>query len=204
MKRLLLACLVSAAAVLPATAASVSRSYSYFSITGDTLEEIERELRTRGPEVRSSGQRHPGATRMEFSVNVTYGERDGRCSIIGADVTVRAEMILPRWRRRGTADEDTRLIWDTLAADIRRHEESHVVIARTHAREMEMALLGIRHEASCQEAGVKAKATTDRLLEKHDREQARFDTIETINFERRIRRLLDYRLQAIETGRSPG
>ena len=193
------ACLL-ALLVLPAGAASLSKTYTYFTIGGVNLEEIEQELRKRGPKVQSTGSRHPGATRMEFTTRIGYGEKNGRCSVVEATVRVKADMILPRWNRRGRADGDTRLVWDTLAADIKRHEESHVVIARNHAREMEQALKEIRGQKSCAIAQEKANATTARILAKHDREQERFDRIEGINFESRMLRLIRYRMERMEAG----
>ena len=191
------ACVLSVLAA-PSEAASLSKTYSYFTIGGTTLEDIERELKVRGPKVQSTGSRHPGATRMEFSTRIGYGEKNGRCSVIQADVQVKADMILPRWNRRARADDDTRLIRDTLSADIKRHEESHVVIARNHAREMEQELKQIRGVKSCALAQKKVEETTARVLAKHDSEQERFDRIEGINFESRLMRLIRYRLERIE------
>ena len=48
------------------------------------------------------------------------------------------------------------LVWDTLASDIKRHEESHVSIAKAHAREMEQAVLALPRGASCAAVGEKA------------------------------------------------
>lgn len=198
MKKLVLAAALLALAASSASGASVSRTYSYFAIGGTTVEEIEHELKRRGPQVKSTGLRHPGATRMEFTTRVGYGEHNGRCSVVEAVVTVKANMILPRWRARNRSDGETRLIWDTLAADIKRHEESHVVIARNHARELEDALKAIRRERSCAAAQDKATATQERILAKHDRAQERFDRIESINFESRLMRLLNYRIERLE------
>ncbi|TKT76869.1 DUF922 domain-containing protein [Aquamicrobium sp. LC103] len=204
MKTAFLAAMVLALLAPPAYSASVSKTYTYFSIGGKTLEEIEKELDRRGPSVQSSGKRHPGATRMEFTTRVSYGERNGRCSVMDAKVTVKANMILPRWNRRKGSDQDTRLIWDTLSSDIKRHEESHVIIAKNHARELEEALHHIRNQRSCEVAAQKAKDLSERILAQHDRAQEEFDRVEGINFESRLLRLLRYRLEQIEAGRIPG
>jgi predicted secreted Zn-dependent protease len=200
----LVVALALAGMALPAGAASVNKTYSYFSVGGKTLEEIETELVRRGPRVKSTGRRHPGATQMEFTTRLAYAEREGNCAIVKASVSVRAKMILPRWGQRAKADGDTRLIWDTLSADIKRHEESHVIIAKNHARELEQALKGISRQRSCQLAAAKAKAMTEKILTKHDRAQDEFDRIEGINFESRIIRLLRYRMERIEAAKTPG
>jgi predicted secreted Zn-dependent protease len=192
-------------AIPPAQSASLSKSYSYFSIGGSTLDEIESQLSKRGPQLKNSLKRHPGATRMEFTTRLGYAEgKNGSCEIRQANVSVKARVILPRWRRSKKAEQDVRLIWDTLSSDIKRHEESHVIIAKNHAREMEEALKGLYRQKNCQILAAKAKAITTKLLEKHDRAQVEFDRIEGMNFENRILKLLRYRLERIGDGRLPG
>lgn len=198
--RLALAGVLIAMSPLAAHAASVAKVYNYFSIGGTTLQEIEAELKRRGPKLDKAGTRHPGATRMEFTTRVTYGEKNGWCSVMEAKVNVKATVILPRWTRRSRSDADTRLIWDTLAADIKRHEESHVGIARKHARKMEQALKLIRNVRGCDAAQAKVTQTTSRGLAAHDQDQDRFDRIEMINFDRRISSLLRYRVERMEAG----
>ena len=196
--------LASLALALPAQAANLTRSYAYFSIGGSTLQELEVELALRGPEVSTSGKRHPGATQLEFAHRVSTRESGGRCRIAKASVSVTARIILPRWTTRARGGRETRLIWDTLAADIKRHEESHVGIARNHARLMEEAATAVPAQKSCALAKAKADAAIRTVMARHDSEQARFDRIEGLNFEARIERLLRYRIQQIESGRLPG
>lgn len=190
---ILIACgLFVALASVPTWAASLSKSYSYFDIGGRTVPDIERELERRGPKLNSTGRRHPGATRMEFKTRLGYAERKGRCAVVSVEVSVSAEMILPRWRSGG-ADADTRNVWSALSADIKRHEESHVEIARNHARMLEQTLKGLRPGRTCEQMQARVQQTTDRVLEQHDFEQERFDRIESRNFESRLRRLIDNR-----------
>lgn len=201
MKFLLATAAVLALLAWPAGSASLSKSYSYFNIDGKTLDEIQEQLDRHGPKLNSTGRRHPGATRMEFTTRIKYGENGKRCEIIEADVRVKAEVILPRWRAHRGSDSDTRLIWNTLSSDIKRHEESHVIIAKNHAQELETALMKLYPQRSCERAAAKAKETTNRILAKHDAAQARFDRVEGINFERRIMRLLNYRIERSASGR---
>jgi predicted secreted Zn-dependent protease len=195
LKHIALALVVLLGLVLPAGAANVVRSYSYFSIGGSTLDEIEAELSRHGPLLNSSGNRHPGATRMQFTTRIGYEDRGTSCRIAQANVTVKAKVILPKWRRSKRADQDVRLIWDTLAADIKRHEESHVSIAKGFARDLETELLAIGRQPDCNRAAEKAKAVTTAMLARHDKAQDRFDRIEAVNFESRLLRLLRYRLE---------
>jgi predicted secreted Zn-dependent protease len=196
MMKILFTVLAVASLSLPAGAASLSKTYSYFSVGGRTLEEIETELDRKGPRVgNTGGRRHPGATQIEFTTRITYAGGNRRCVIAKASVSVQTKIILPRWRSRATADGDTRLVWDTLSADIKRHEETHVMIAKNHARDLELALRGIGRQPTCQVAVGKAKAVSDKILALHDRAQKEFDRVEGMTFESRITRLLRYRLE---------
>ena len=130
MNRILLAASLLCLTALPAPAESMTKTYSYFSVGGTTLDELEAQLNERGPQVKSTGRRHPGATQMQFNTRLGFTEKNSYCRITEATVTVKAKVILPRWRQRGKADQDVRLIWDTLSDDIKRHEEQHVMIAQ--------------------------------------------------------------------------
>ena len=204
MKRLIAYALLAGCMAGPAVAADLVKSYSYYRVGGRTLDEIEDQLAKRGPEVKTTGLRHPGATRMSFSTRIGYAQKPGSCRIASAVVTVKAKVILPIWRQRRHADKDVRIFWDTLSADIKRHEERHVEIAKNHARELEDALKASGRFRTCEAAAARAKEIKARILAEHDRDQARFDRVEGINFESRILRLLHYRIERIEDGRLPG
>lgn len=201
MIRAIVASLLALGFTVPAEAASVSKTYSYFSVGGTTLEQLEAELSLRGPQVSSTGRRHPGATQMQFNTRIGYAEKDGYCRVSQATVNVSAKVILPRWSQRRKADGAVRTIWDTLSADIKRHEESHVGIAKNHARELEQALMKLDRRKTCAEVAEKAKAVSERILAKHDKAQYEFDRIEGINFERRMMRQLGYRLERMQSSR---
>lgn len=189
------------ATLSPASAATLSRTYSYFPIGGMTLPEIEKQLMTRGPKLESTGQRHPGATNMEFTTRIRYGEGGGRCRIADVSVAVKAKVTLPSWRDRRRAEREVRLIWDTLSRDIKRHEESHLSIAKNHARLLEDTLKSLSWKRDCRALAAEVQGTTARILAAHDAAQDEFDRVESINFESRIMRLLRYRLDQIQAGR---
>lgn len=173
----------------------ISKTYGYFSIGGRTAEDLDSELERRGPLTQATGHRHPGATEISFGGEVTYVERSGRCSVGAAKVTLKTHIILPRWSNRRRAEQDLRFIWDTLSADIKRHEERHAEIARNYARTLEQELQKLRPASNCEQLERQVGATTRRVLGSHDREQVRFDRVESTNFDSRMMRLLKYRQQ---------
>ena len=173
----------------------INKTYSYFRIGGRTAEDLDKELEKRGPVTRTTGHRHPGATEIKFGGEVTYVEREGRCAVGGAKITLRTHLILPRWNNRRRAEKDLVMIWDALSADIKRHEERHAEIARNYARTLERDLKRLPASRSCEALEKQVAETTRRVLEAHDRDQLRFDQVESKNFDARMMRLLKYRMQ---------
>ena len=172
----------------------ITKTYSFFRIGGRTADDLDKALERHGPVTRTTGSRHPGATEIKFGGEVTYVERAGRCAIGSAKVTLRTNLILPRWSNRRQAPKDLRFIWDTLSADIKRHEERHAEIARNHARLLERELVALPARRSCDDVESLVNDTTKRVLAQHDREQMQFDRIEAKNFDARMTRLLQYRI----------
>lgn len=81
----------------------ISKRISYFSIGGRTAAELDKALSASGPMMKSTGTRHPGATRIKFGGTVTYVSRDDRCAVGSAKVTLNTRIILPRWKYRRQA-----------------------------------------------------------------------------------------------------
>lgn len=202
-RRLLLSALLLLSATPAAHAVDLVRTYGSFTVGGTTLEAIQEELARRGPHVGGSSSRHPGATRMAFTTHIGYARGPRSCRIASAKVTLKVHIVLPRWSQRSKSEADVRLFWDTLSADIRRHEGLHVDIAKRYARKLEDALKASGRQQDCEAAAAKAAAITTSILERHDKAQARFDRVELVNFESRILRSLEYRAERIRAGRLP-
>ncbi|MFJ7354595.1 DUF922 domain-containing Zn-dependent protease [Phyllobacterium sp. NPDC097923] len=189
---LALACLL---ATESANAAVVLRNYKYFTLSGTTAADLDRELSRRGPQLHKTGPRHPGATQMRFNTKVKYGSDGKSCRVVEANITIHAQVHLPRWKQRASAKPDLAMIWDTLSADIKRHEESHIVIARTAAGDMERAMKALPWRSNCEEMKADAAKLMVKLMKEQDAAQIQFDRVEGKNFERRFERLLIFRIQ---------
>lgn len=190
-----LAALLLAMTLQPVSAETIIRkSVTYFSIGGKTVSDLDREMMTRGPLSRNTGRRHPGATQIKFNGSATFVSKENRCVIGGAKVSLSTKLILPRWTNRKRASSEMALIWDTLASDIKRHEERHAEIARTHARQLEKTILALPSAGDCASLKARVNRVSQEAMIVHDKDQARFDRIEAKNFENRMIRLLRYRI----------
>ncbi len=175
----------------------INKSITYFSVGGRTAGELDKALSEHGPMMNSTGTRHPGATKIKFGGTVTYVKHGERCAVGSAKVTLSTKLILPRWKNRHKANRDLALVWDTLASDIKRHEERHAEIARNHARKLEKDFMALKPEADCERMQARVARLSETAIQDHDRDQARFDRMEAANFDRRMVRLLQYRLDSM-------
>jgi len=191
----LMALLLCASATTSASAPVITKTYSYFDIRGLTGADIERELSMRGPKLDQTGIRHPGATRIKLGGSVDYRSSNGRCRVLDAKVTLETHLTLPRWKDRHRASRETVLVWDTLSSDIKRHEERHAEIARQHARKLEKALEALHPERTCKQMEARVEATSKRIIEAHAADQQRFDRVEAASFERRMLRMLRFKVK---------
>jgi predicted secreted Zn-dependent protease len=193
--RSLLCLWVIAGMNMPAEAASIDKKYSYFNIYGKSAEDLDREIAKRGPKLQLTGTRHPGATSMNFGLKTKISNDGTYCKLERAFVTLDLKVTLPRWKNRPRASEDMAIMWDTLSSDIKRHEERHALIARSYAIDLERTLENLPRDRDCKRLQAKAESVADQLLSGHAKAQADFDRVESINFEARVARLLEYRIE---------
>ena len=173
-----------------ADAASIREKTTYFAVRGSTLPELDQDLSRRGPFISGTGIRHPGATEVKFDGKVTYkGTPDG-CAVDRTNLSLDLEMTLPRWNPPRQVPARTKLIWDTLAKDIHRHESRHAAIAKQWLKRMEMAIRNLRAEPTCEAMEAMVTTVTQRYLAGHERAQIEFDTIEGREVNMRLRRAL--------------
>jgi len=181
-----------------AKAAKIYRQYQYYIISGHNAEQLDVALSRQGPYLKSTGNHHPGAARIQFQSDIKLRNTGKYCRIEKVNVDIHAKISLPRWKQRRTTHiPELAIIWDVLSQDIKRHEESHVVIARAHASEIEYALRSLYSKRDCQSLQKEIDTIVGRILRQHDQAQIRFDRIEAKTFEKRFVRLLVQRLEKI-------
>ena len=141
-------------------------------------------------------------TKMRFVSRLKYGSDGKTCRVVDAAITIHAQVFLPRWKQRRTAPADLAMLWDTLSADIKRHEESHISIARTVAGNLERQIKSLPWRSDCAVLRNDIHTVTARLMHQHYLAQTEFTNVEALNFEDRFGRLLTYRLIR-EFGKTP-
>ncbi|HWU63200.1 MAG TPA: DUF922 domain-containing protein [Ensifer sp.] len=189
-------CGLVALAALAEADTSVRKSTVYFTVRGKTASQLDNALMRSGPQAGMS--RHPGAAQIKFSGDVKYRETKGSCSVGAARVNLNLKLILPNWGDRNGAPRGLAVLWDSLAGDIKRHEERHAEIATEHAHRLEQAIKSLPAQKTCGEMQALVERTTDKEIALHDADQRHFDEVEMANFEARVMRLVRERQAQIQ------
>ena len=173
-----------------ASAGTIKQTMRFFPVRGATLAELDRDLSRAGPYVSETGMHHPGATEVRFNGSVTYKKVRGGCAVDRTNIGLNLDIMLPKWQRPRRVAQQTVIVWNTLSADIKRHELQHATIARNYLKRMEMALRNLGPERSCSMMEARVNQVTERYLTGHQQAQTDFDKVEGREVNVRLRRAL--------------
>ena len=170
--------LIAAMAILTTGCATTEPrvSFSYYSISGSTSAELDREIARKGPK-----QGHtPAYTAIRFVPVVLKREETAEgCRVVEAAFRVEARVTLPRWREQASSDNtDLRVAWKFLSEYAREHEAQHVRIAEKHAPKFGDALVALPAKRTCEALDPAIDAAIDKVHAAYNREQEAFDAAE--------------------------
>ncbi|HTU67200.1 MAG TPA: DUF922 domain-containing protein [Steroidobacteraceae bacterium] len=146
----------------------------YYSIHGDSVEDLRRELNSRGP-IGESGHISEGNTRSTISWRYQTVVRDGVCVTTQIVVDSEIRMILPRWEDPDYLDYVLVGHWDRYKAALRKHEDGHKYRAEAAAREVRRVLAAEPGERDCGAFARRLDAKASAILAALRKAQAQYD-----------------------------
>ncbi len=170
--------LTAIAAVMLAGCVSAASTVTtqFYTVSGDTAEEIDADLRRQGP---LRGHALAVAAISFAPVSVQQALTPDGCVFREAIFKVNAEITLPRWRERNQSrDPELRQAWDSLADYARAHEAFHVEIAEKYARLLGSRIEALPAEPTCEELDDRAATVVRSVGRAHNEEQLAFDAAE--------------------------
>jgi len=183
--------------------ASSKVSVDYYSISGDSTADLDREIKQKGPRI-GGGKHAVAVARIRMIPNIRYEKTAKGCRASSAKIAVNARVTLPRWTGRNTASKAVGKAWDNIDRYTRLHEAVHVAIAFRHAKDTERELLAAQPQANCKDMRQVARAIVSRNLQLHDKAQRQFDAQEQRRFAAIARKQLKLRSQITKPTSSSG
>ena len=192
-------CVALAASGILAACTSIGErttvSVGYYTVSGETFSEVDREIELHGPNVTGVGKAL-ASTDLRMLPQINYGVTSSGCEVSSARINVRARVTLPRHSNVSKLKAELATAWNSLEEYARVHEAVHLAIADRYALLMEKEIKELAPEENCVSMRESVQAVFSKLFELHHEEQLQFDEDE----KNRIRRLVaQSRAQRIET-----
>jgi len=152
------------------TATNVAESIEYYDIGGSSVPTLWQNISARGPTTGVT----PWAGHARWLVSWTFGWREDEtgCRIERAATHLEIRYTLPRWADRDKAESTLRAKWDRFSEALLLHEQGHGAHGRRAAVRIEMALLEVPIQTTCQELARTADETARAIIAEeaaHDR-----------------------------------
>jgi len=167
-----------ASAVLLASCNSIGErtvfSVGYYTVTGDTFEEVDNQIELHGPNVAGVGKAL-ASTDLQMQPIISYAAFSGGCRVESARVNVKARVTLPRHANLKRVRREVAKAWSSLAEYARAHEAVHLAIADNYALKMENRIQSLGPQNDCSKMRNTVSEAFNVLFAEHHKEQLQFD-----------------------------
>ncbi|MGI9351067.1 MAG: DUF922 domain-containing protein [Rhizobiaceae bacterium] len=188
MKRINLAVTVLLGIFLLAACTAVGErtvvSVGYYTVSGDTFGQLDKEIKLHGPNVTGVGKAL-ASTDLRMVPDIRYERSGSKCGVSQVRINVKARVTLPRHSNERKLKKDLARAWSNLEEYARVHEAVHLAIADRYALIMEKAISSLKPQDTCKLMREDVQAAFSKLFEEHHAEQLQFDKDEKT----RIRKL---------------
>ncbi len=167
-------------------------SVGYYTVSGDTFSEVDKQIKIHGPEVTGVGKAL-ASTDLRMLPSIKYKLANGGCKVSKARINVKARVTLPRHSNVNQLKSELAQAWNSLEEYARVHEAVHLAIADRYAIAMEKAISALPSADNCVNMREDVQAVFSDLFEKHHADQLQFDADE----KERIRGLVKKRTASI-------
>ena len=167
-------------------------SVGYYTVSGETFKEVDRQIKIHGPEVTGVGKAL-ASTDLRMLPKIKYALANGGCIVSSARINVKARVTLPRHSNVNKLKSELAQAWNSLEEYARVHEAVHLAIADRYAVDMETAIRALEQEDNCVLMREEVQVVFSALFDQHHKEQLQFDADEKA----RIRGLVKQRTASI-------
>lgn len=182
---------LSLAASSPASAEpTFSTKYNYFEIGGTNIRDLWFDINAKGPKSKM-GIGHAGYTSFDFDNSVGIVPKGGKCQITSINFHLTSIVQLPKWTDERNSDEEMKLYWKAFSADVKRHEDQHVEIARQSILKLEQKLLELQPNKSCKVLKKQIRNIINKSAQARNRDQNAFERKEVRGQKNRLTQLVE-------------
>jgi predicted secreted Zn-dependent protease len=148
---------------------------TYYTVKGNTADQVRRYMNQVGPFVEKSQRRFDGYTHWQIHWQYWYTRGDNTCRISKATVNTDVKITLPKWQPARKASPALRDRWQAYINALTIHEEGHQQNGVSASGEILSTLQAFPTYSSCEQLSQAANAASNRLIQKYAQRDAEYD-----------------------------
>lgn len=159
---------------VPAVGPQVSVGYNYYSVSGETAQQLRKQMSQFGPQD-SQGRRFDGWTKWNIRWTYRWYDSGDRCKITSSQVKVDIRFTMPRWQPAANASLSLVQHWQRYLAALQLHENGHKDNGLKAAQEIDQILAQLPTAASCSALEVKANQSAQQIVKRYNQADIAYD-----------------------------
>lgn len=152
----------------------------YFPIFGATPRELQDSIRTNGPYNQIVKQHVNAQIGWRLNWKFDYIRDKSQCRIGKFKITLSTEITFPKWMNPEAADESVRRLWNSVAKDIRTHEDGHKAIGVEGANVLARRLRALPPFDTCEALNAEISREGKRVYAEYTLLNRAFDRTEVL------------------------
>jgi Predicted secreted Zn-dependent protease len=149
-----------------------TETVKYYDVRGSSIDELRRDVFSRGPYDERNGQRYAGWA--EWRIQWSFDRRvvPQGCAVSRAATETHVQYTLPRWVDADKAPAELRKRWREFVEALMQHELGHGQLARELADRIEFAIESLPPEPTCEELDRRVNELATRMILEDDTQEA--------------------------------
>jgi predicted secreted Zn-dependent protease len=164
----------NAAATTGVMSVAELETVNLYDVRGQTLDELRRDVFSRGPFDRIKRQRFAGWTSWQIKWWLDHETDDTACSVTAARTETHVTYTLPQWSEEDHAPADLQRAWRRFITSLIEHEQGHGQLARELGDRIRIAIEQLPPHPDCGELERQANALAHAMI-RDDRTQEAYD-----------------------------
>lgn len=164
-------------ATLPANAAVpvVRVQQQYYSIQGNTVQELRSQMNRSGPMDQREGRRYDARTDWAVRWTYHYSPTSNGCTIDAYRTEVDVTVILPRWQQIGSAPRSLVGRWNRYMNSLQAHENGHQQHGIAAGRDVLQTLATLPSASSCQQLEASTRRALHQVIARYNQQDVSYD-----------------------------
>lgn len=159
----------------PPPSPTINVNYSYYSLDGATIADIQHQMNQRGPWSELEAQHYFANTDWRVSWSYDYTMTDRGCILKNLQGKVDITFTLPQWRVPAEASPALVSSWNQFLGALQLHESGHMSHGVSAGQEVLQTLSQIPAAESCDALKTMARSAANQVIQHYNQQDLAYD-----------------------------